>query len=33
LAEAIVVAIQRLFSPAEIPSQESIELSRHAVFV
>jgi N-acetylmuramoyl-L-alanine amidase len=33
LAEAIVVAIQRLFSPAEVPSQESIELSRQTVFV
>lgn len=33
LAEAIVLAIQRLFSPAEIPSAESIEIGRQAVFV
>jgi N-acetylmuramoyl-L-alanine amidase len=32
LAEAIVVAIQRLFAPAELPSQEPIELGRQAVF-
>jgi N-acetylmuramoyl-L-alanine amidase len=33
LAEAIVVAIQRLFSPAELPSRESIELSRQTISV
>ncbi|HTC69830.1 MAG TPA: N-acetylmuramoyl-L-alanine amidase, partial [Acidothermaceae bacterium] len=33
LAEAIVVAIQRLFSPAEIPTRESIELSRQTISV
>jgi N-acetylmuramoyl-L-alanine amidase len=32
LAEAIVVSIQRLFSPAELPTTESIELNQHAVF-
>ncbi len=33
LAEAIVVAIQRLYSPAELPSQEAIELSRQTISV
>jgi N-acetylmuramoyl-L-alanine amidase len=33
LAEAIVVAIQRLFSPAEIPTAAAIELGRQTVFV
>jgi N-acetylmuramoyl-L-alanine amidase len=33
LAEAIVVAIQRLFSPAELPSRESVELSRQTISV
>jgi N-acetylmuramoyl-L-alanine amidase len=33
LAEAIVVAIQRLFSPAELPSREAIELSRQTISV
>jgi N-acetylmuramoyl-L-alanine amidase len=33
LAEAIVVAIQRLYSPSELPSQEAIELSRQTISV
>jgi N-acetylmuramoyl-L-alanine amidase len=33
LAEAIVVAIQRLYSTAELPSQEAIELSRQTISV
>jgi N-acetylmuramoyl-L-alanine amidase len=33
LAEAITVAIQRLFSPAELPSREAIELSRQTILV
>jgi N-acetylmuramoyl-L-alanine amidase len=33
LAEAIVVAIQQLFTPTEMPSSEPIELRRHVVFV
>jgi N-acetylmuramoyl-L-alanine amidase len=33
LAEAIAVAIQRLFSPAELPTREAIELSRQTISV
>jgi N-acetylmuramoyl-L-alanine amidase len=33
LAEAIVVAIQRLYSPAELPSQEAIERRRQTISV
>src|SRR5450755_1652947 len=33
LAEAIVLAIQRLFSPAELPLAAAIEPGRHTVFV
>ena len=33
LAEAIVVAIQQLYSPAELPSRETVEPRRHSISV
>ncbi len=33
LAEAIVVAIQQLYSPAELPSREAVEPRRHSISV
>jgi len=33
LAEAIVVAIQRLYSPAELPSRETVEPRRQSISV